>query len=134
MLARFGRSQQEREDQTAPLVNGAGLESVFTELLSQLQGPNLESQSCRGFQEHGRVISQIHLDHRQQQQSQASLSTLQSLMTGAPALATQTANTALHRQEPSLDLCQLMSLGFALEQALECYIWVQKDHDFGPRW
>jgi hypothetical protein len=87
MLARFGELQQERHDQTVPLVNNVGLESVFAGLLSQRQRPNLEEW---------RVISQIPLDPRQQQQSQASIllasldtDTLQSLMTGVPALAAQ---------------------------------------------
>jgi hypothetical protein len=134
MLARFGQSQQERVDQTAPISNRVGLESVFTGLLPRLQQPFQEHGSTRlgtgSPHPKGRVISQIPLDHSQEQQSQASIlillasldpSTLQSLMTGAPGVAAQPANTALHRQEPSLDLCQLMSLGFTLEQALECY-------------
>jgi hypothetical protein len=133
----FGQSQQERENQT--------VESMVAGLLSQLQQPNSEDQSYQGLKEghgririgagssdpKGRVISQIPWSHHEQQQSRASISTLlasldpstlQSLMAGAPAnTAAQPANTVLHRQEPSLDLSQIMSLGLTLEQALQCY-------------
>jgi hypothetical protein len=141
MLARLNEMEQERHVEIAPLANRVGLQNVFAGFLSQLQRPNLERQPNQGFQVRhstrlgtgisypkGRIISQIPLDPRQQQQSQASIllanldiNTLQSLMARAPVLATQHANTASHLQEPSLDLSQLMSLGFTLEQALECY-------------